>query len=326
MRVLALGAFLGLELAATSAADAVYRGTCDASAAVALSRVAFVAASDEESRLRVYAFEPPGLPLRECKLGAFLEQDGKRGEADIEGAARLGDKVYWITSHGRNKEGQERPGRRRFFATRVVGDGLGVDLKVVGRPYTGLLADLTDDPALASLHFREASARGPQERGGLNIEALSAWGAGQLILGFRNPLVAGHAVLIPLLNPDSVVEGRSRAQFGLPVLLQLGGRGVRDMVATPHGYYLVAGNPGGGGASRLYRWQGGVDKPERVRELDLKGFNAESIVFVEGQGRSRLVVFSDDGGREVAGVPCMDLTPAAARTFRSRILGLERGE
>ena len=32
-------------------------------------------------------------------------------EADIEGATRVQDRVYWITSHGANNDGEVRPSR-----------------------------------------------------------------------------------------------------------------------------------------------------------------------------------------------------------------------
>ena len=41
----------------------------------------------------------------------------KKPESDLEGAANLADRIYWITSHGRNREGEARESRHRFFAT-----------------------------------------------------------------------------------------------------------------------------------------------------------------------------------------------------------------
>ena len=44
----------------------------------------------------------------------------KEPEADLEGATRIGDDIYWITSHGQNKNGKNRPSRHRLFATAVA--------------------------------------------------------------------------------------------------------------------------------------------------------------------------------------------------------------
>lgn len=92
----------------------VYWGSCDASAAVRVGAESqFVTASDEDDILRLYDSRQPGLPSFSCDLTTFLEPDDSTKEPDIEGAARIGDRVYWITSHGRDKAGVEQ---ERFFA------------------------------------------------------------------------------------------------------------------------------------------------------------------------------------------------------------------
>src|SRR5207247_1573450 len=84
-----------------------YRGMCDASAAVALTPDLFVVASDEGASLRIYR-QNHEQPLQTLDLTAYLELEDDDHEADIEGAAWLGDRIYWITSHGRNSEGHKR--------------------------------------------------------------------------------------------------------------------------------------------------------------------------------------------------------------------------
>ncbi|HEY5818827.1 MAG TPA: hypothetical protein VIU14_10590 [Mesorhizobium sp.] len=63
----------------------------------------------------------------------------------------------------------------------------------------------------------------PEAPGGLNIEGLSAGAAGELLIGFRNPVPEGKAIVVPFENPAAVVENES-ARFGAPILLDLGGR------------------------------------------------------------------------------------------------------
>lgn len=91
-----------------------YWHMCDASAAVALDNERFVVADDEGNVLRVFKRGEPE-PLSEHNLTKFL--DAKKGESDLEGAARVGDRIYWISSHGVNKNGKFEPNRQRFFAT-----------------------------------------------------------------------------------------------------------------------------------------------------------------------------------------------------------------
>jgi len=107
-------------------APTVYHGMCDASAAVALDKNHFAVGNDEDNRLRIYRTDLSGLPEQSRDLSGFLKVDPKRPESDLEGAAWLGDRIFWITSHGRNREGKFRESRHRFFATTVqkTNDGL----------------------------------------------------------------------------------------------------------------------------------------------------------------------------------------------------------
>jgi hypothetical protein len=109
---------LGLTLFAGAAPSAVmtYRGPCDASAAVALDTEHFVVAGDEDNILRVYRHGRPE-PVGEAPLAAFLGTADK--ESDLEAAAAIGQRIYWIASHGRNSKGKLRPDRQRFFATDI---------------------------------------------------------------------------------------------------------------------------------------------------------------------------------------------------------------
>ena len=89
----------------------VYRGASDASAAVAVSEDMFVVADDENNILRVYRTDVGGMPVETFDLTEFLGTEREHAEADIEGATKTGNRIYWITSHGRNKDGKRRPNR-----------------------------------------------------------------------------------------------------------------------------------------------------------------------------------------------------------------------
>src|SRR5438874_13373243 len=79
-----------------------YSGMCDASGAVAISSNLFAVASDEDNVLRVYRSDEPGGAVRQFDMDAFLGVRGKSREADLEAGARIGNRAYWIGSHGRN--------------------------------------------------------------------------------------------------------------------------------------------------------------------------------------------------------------------------------
>src|SRR5688572_23885342 len=106
--LLVVGAILGVGLIPNlPAAPTIveYTGACDASAVVPINDQLFAVADDEDSVLRVYSRERGGAPLHTIDLTRFLGQGTRKGETDLEDAARIGDVVYWISSHGRNSTG-----------------------------------------------------------------------------------------------------------------------------------------------------------------------------------------------------------------------------
>ncbi len=271
----------------------IYFGTADGSAAVALDTEHFAAASDEDSTLRVYSRTRGGPPVRTIDLTQFLDVSTTSPETDLEAAARISNRAYWISSHGRNSRGKERETRYRFFATDITTDKQGVTLVPVGKPYKDLLRDLIEEEQLEPFQLEEAATRPPKSAGGLNIEGLCSTGDKRLLIGFRNPVPQGRALLVPLLNPDGVVQG-NRARFGPPIRLDLGALGIRDMAFWEGEYLIIAGPFDGKGQSRLYRWAGGDASPKLLDRVSLKGFNAEAIVIYPDYGLRQVQLLSDD--------------------------------
>src|SRR3954467_14025241 len=81
----------------------VYTDMCDASGAVALDGELFAVADDEDNKLRIYHSSTGGPPVKVFDPTSFLHVDPKEPEIDLEAAARIRDRIYWITSHGRNR-------------------------------------------------------------------------------------------------------------------------------------------------------------------------------------------------------------------------------
>lgn len=95
-------------------------------------------------------------------------------EFDIEGAAKLNGIIYWITSHGRNKKGKRKPRRHQFFANEITNSEQ-LTLKQVGNSYTQLvLRDMFQEERLKKYALDRAEQRVPKDKGGLNIEGLTA--------------------------------------------------------------------------------------------------------------------------------------------------------
>lgn len=305
------------DRASTSAGEEiVYLGCCDASATVAVNARFFLVASDEDSRLRMYDREKGSAPVQTFDLRPHLNLGLGSPETDIEGAARLGDRIYWITSHARNKDGKVRPNRHRFFATRFREENGRVEMTVEGAAYERLLANLVSSPELAPFNFAAASRLAPGEPGAFNIEGLAATADGHVLIGFRNPAPAGQALLIPMKNPAAVLAGTSPL-FGEPIRLNLDGLGVRDITFHAGQYLIVAGPPHGGGREKLFAWEGPGTKPKAFKNVKLKDYNPEAIVVYPDRGFDSFQLFSDDSSARIGRTECGELTNPALKQFRS---------
>jgi len=276
----------------------LHSGMGGASAAVDVGGGRIAVANDEDNRLRIFRTDADGPPESSVDVSGFLHVEGRNIEADLEGAARIGDRIYWIGSHGRAKDGRLRPNRQRLFATAIITAADGAkSLRPVGFPCRNLLDQLVGSAAAQDLGLGVAMGIAPNEPGGLNIEALSEGPGGSLYIGFRSPVPAGKALVVPLLNPDEVVDGKP-ARFGTALRIDLGGRGLRDMAWNGRSWYLLGG--GGGGEDRkprLYRWTGGTSPAEHLAARGLKDLNPEALT-VLGTGEAQsLLVCSDDGKR-----------------------------
>lgn len=242
-----------LALSSVGAQPLEHHGMCDASAAVAIGNNMFLVANDEDNILRSYRADKSDSPIHTFDLNHFLKPK-KHREADIEAAARVGDVVYWISSHGTSKKGKSRPSRRRFFATTVkLSDGE-LETAPLGVPYKDLVKRLAQSPELEKLKLGEAAKLPPKSEGGLNIEGLAATTRGALLIGFRNPTPDGKALIVPLENPEETVAGKE-AELGSPILLPLGGLGIRaiEYIADNDNYLIIAGHKSNQREFRIYR-------------------------------------------------------------------------
>lgn len=276
-------------------------GVCDASAAVFMEHGSsrFLVADDEDQQqtfLRLYDADADGPPVREFHLSnAALEPDHTHPEIDLEGAAWLGGRIFWTGSHSASRKGKHRQSRHRIFAT-VVADGIP---QISGKPYRNLVKDLAKH-----LDLDLAADEGPKD-GGLSIEGLSRSPvSGELLIAFRSPLVKQHALIVPWNNPDEVVDHEAPARFGDPILLDLGGLGIRSLEYWPErtSYLLLAGPSGdGNGSFHLMRWSGPVSsRPEildalRFDELGMKGGAAEGLL-ISSKTNTVYILF-DEGNR-----------------------------
>ncbi|MEU7084533.1 hypothetical protein [Streptomyces achromogenes] len=301
--------------AVAHSADARYlTGAADASAAVDAGGGYLLVANDEDNTLRLYDGTVSGAPVRTWDLDGALETDK---EVDIEGAARVGNTVYWTGSLGNNKDGEYRPDRNTVFTTTLSGSGAATRLSF-GTAGHRLRDDLVawDEAHGDRYGFAAATAEGqdPKRADGFNVEGLefAPGSATTAYVGFRAPLVppraGGKALLVPVTNMDQVARG-SEAVFGPPVELDLGGLSVRDLRRDDRGRYLVlAGSWAAEDNSApyaLFSWDGTAGH-QPVKLLDLPTADAggwESVVSVPDltAAGARVQLITDDGAADLYG-------------------------
>ncbi len=306
-------------------------GASDASAALALDADHMLVGDDENQILRLYPRGHSAPPLAQWNFWDELDVSSQNaGEVDIEGATRVGNRLYWIGSHSHSFLAESRTNRMRFFATDLVGSGVDAQLQFVGY-YEHFKTDLVQwdnanghgkGPGYYGLAASVAEGVNPKSPEGFNIEGLSMapGSTDAAYIGLRAPVVPlpnrTHALIIQVLNfatlaasggpPGSIV-------FGPPIELDLYGRGLRSLEGTATGYLISAGNPGDGPNLypldfKLYTWTGLPTDQPRQLAADLTGLQPETIVELPPlpwTAQTRVQLMSDLGARNIYndGVP-----------------------
>jgi hypothetical protein len=292
----------------------MHNGCSDPSTATAVNNRYFVAGDDEHNILRVYSVDGLPDPVFSLDVTGFLKADAEHPEADIEASARIGQRIYWITSHGRNKDGKIRSSRYRFFATdiQITDPNQPPQIVPVGKACSTLVTDMLANPQLSKLKLQEVTRLeepltkkqqaqlAPKEKG-LNIEGLAVGPDGKsLWIALRNPLYSDasgkpRAIVIPLVNPAQVVEKGEKAIFDEPILLDLDGRAIRsiDYQDNPRQYWIAAGSVGTQADFAVFLY-----RPESqniaICKVDFPAdFTPEGVFCLPG--RQMIYFISDDG-------------------------------
>jgi hypothetical protein len=309
-----------------------YRQTCDGSGAIALDAMHFLDVNDEDQVARVYLRGADGGPIQTFDLNPGLGTQAN-GEADLEDVVRVGNRVYFITSHARRTSGNLDRARYHFAAFDLAGSAPNFTLTPGGS--TGLLLDQMLDSAnwdvpnatiinALTTASKLSSASEPTlapESMGTNIEALARGDNGQLLIGFRNPHPGG-AIVVALANPDAVVTGQT-ARFAWGALVPLANdQGLRAMAYSDAlaSYWLIGGPSGGAGTFTLYQLASAMGTPTQRESIPSTLGSPEAIVPYAGTADIQVVI--DMGDANVGGVSCKDAA-ASARSFRDQIIRVD---
>ena len=311
------GAEAGLALVPTSG---TYKNTCDGSGGVYVDGTHFLDFNDETQVIGIYEQGASGAPVQQTDVSAAIGLSTS-DEADLEDAARVGNRVYVMSSHGRNKNGKLETSRYKFFAIDLSGAVPNEGLTVAGA-YDDLLQDLLVSSNWATPNTDVISALSAASQlssgtvaslapkvDGTNIEGFAALGhTGTFGIGFRNPPSGGDAIVVTLLNADAVIGGAT-AQFGQAILLNLGGYGIRGMAwSEAHQAVFVLSGPIDDSDSpfALWTWSGDPSSaPAKVQDLDVPvGAHPEAIV--PYPNTKDLQILFDMGSFQISGDECKD--------------------
>jgi hypothetical protein len=313
---------------------------CDASAGMALNSTTFVVANDEDDILRLYSFAKSFSPLDSVNIRKSLIPDPgdkkDKEEADIEACAKLGDTIFWICSHSMGKN-KAKPRRHQLFASTVSEAGNKLQATVIGKPYPNLVKALTADKRFEKYHLDTAACLKVDD-GGFNIEGMCLWDKTKLLIGLRSPIGkkpdcsadTSRALLIPLENPVEllVTSSTSNPKFGDPIEIDLGGRGIRDIIfwEAKDTYLIAAGNYTDERNFALFTWSGvRGHQPVMVKGIDLTKISPEAIIPIPGSPKNELLLLSDDGDELVDGSPCKEETvPVGKKSFRASRIFIEK--
>ena len=312
-------------------AAATYKATADGSAAV-WSGDHFINFDDETNIARLYKAGTGSTPVKTWDLTSAL---GLSKEADFEDAARIGNNILLITSHGRNKDGEYKTDRYRFAKLTISGTGSSTSVSVAG--YTkNLVQNLIDSskwqqPDTTVINLikdrtqlsKSTVANLAPKEDGFNIEGIGQLpgSSTRVAIGLRNPLINGQAILITLENPLEAATGTTPI-FGQAIRLDLGGYGVRGMVwsAADNVMYIVAGHINSDPEANffLYRWNGQPDSAaEYMGALQhASGGSLEALLPYEGTNKLRILV--DEGAVLINGTENKSL-PTADQRFHDML-------
>lgn len=325
-----------------------HSGTSDGSGAVAQDDNTMITVDDENDLLYVHSRYNSGLPLTTYNfnknnilgLTDYDNSGGNEGryyELDVEGIVRspvTSNKLYFIGSMGNGSSAESKPNRDRLVS--VTTSGTGASTTFANNGYTILRNRLIAWGDSYGYNFSASAAVGidPKLINGFNIEGLTFAPDGTTLwIAFRAPLVPTSnrtkAVICPVQNFESWFNNGSpvgNPTFGAPIELNLGGRGIRDIIRRKYNnnYIIIAGDVGGVSNGAVYLWTGSAASTPYILPITISSLNVEGVVEMTIGGvpqGDRIQLISDLGGSTFYdGVEAKDLIFTNHKKYRSDVI------
>ena len=324
-----------------------HTGDADASAAIALDDNYMIIADDEKNLLFVFNRNQSGLRAKtyDFNQGNILSlTDGSAGnwkEVDVEATAGSiinAGRIYWLgsMSNSSNSPFEDKPNRNRLFAVTATGTGASATFADAGH-YNNLRQRLIVWGDANGYNFTASAAnnKDPKAIDGFNVEGM-VFGPDNttMYIGFRAPLVPNasrtKAVIAPIQNFEAWFNNGAPAgnpTIGAPIELDLGGRGIRDMIRLSNGNYVIlAGSYDEILDPAVYSWTGNPASPVvPIPSFNVSGLNIEGVMPVIESGQlalNKLQFISDDGSRIYYGdgTEAKDLSQDNFKKFSSDII------
>ena len=213
----------------------------------------------------------------------------KKEIEDLEAITADGNTVYGITSHTFTKGNKRKSAREKFIMFTYV-DGAIEDFYIYGN----LKEDLYKN--FPKIFKNDIYAMNEMNIEGIVYDIKS----GGVLIAFRAPLLSSEAFLIGIKNPKEVFFNKEKPDFTVPISLNLGGLGIRDITYDEQkdAYWIIAG----GSNNRefkfeLWYWNREENKVSLVKNQPDIGYG-EGITLINKDTNIPALFIVEDNGRK----------------------------
>lgn len=211
----------------------------------------------------------------------------KKGIQDIEALTSDENTVFAATSHTLTKTSKQKKEREKLVMFTYEDESI-KDFHTYGNLKKDLIASY---PELFENTFFTANS--------INIEGLCfEKKSGNLLIGFRAPVIEGQAIVIGIENPREIFLNDEQPRFTKPITLNLNGMGIRDLTydSKKEGYWIIAGGSNDrNGNFQLWFWDKNKAKVFPIKDQPDIGYGEGITVVNQDSEKPVLLIVKDNG-------------------------------